>query len=84
MVKLIHTDADLSVQVHPDDKYARKHENQYGKAECWYFADEPKNPIVLGHKAKTKEEQKKHKRKKPQGLAKQFSLLGRGRASILS
>ena len=56
MVKLIHTDADLSVQVHPDDKYARKHENQYGKAECWYFADEPKNPIVLGHKAKTKEE----------------------------
>ena len=56
MVKLIHTNADLSVQVHPDDEYARRVENQFGKTECWYFADEPKNPIVLGHTANSKED----------------------------
>lgn len=56
MVKLIHTSADLSVQVHPDDDYARKIENQNGKTECWYFVNEPLNPIVLGHTAQTKEE----------------------------
>lgn len=59
MVKLIHTSADLSVQVHPDDDYAKKVENQNGKTECWYFINNPKNPIVLGHTAKSKEELKK-------------------------
>lgn len=56
MVKLIHTNADLSVQVHPDDEYARRVENQFGKTECWYFANSPKNPIVLGHTASSKED----------------------------
>lgn len=56
MVKLIHTNADLSVQVHPDDEYARAVEHQNGKTECWYFVNNPQNPIVLGHNAKTKEE----------------------------
>lgn len=56
MVKLIHTNADLSVQVHPDDDYARKVEHQFGKTECWYFLNDPKNPIVLGHNAESKEE----------------------------
>ena len=59
MVKLIHTNADLSVQVHPDDDYAREVENQFGKTECWYFLNNPKNPIVLGHNAKSKEEIKR-------------------------
>lgn len=59
MVKLIHTSADLSVQVHPDDDYAKKIENQNGKTECWYFINNPKNPIVLGHIAKSKAELKK-------------------------
>ncbi len=56
MVKLIHTNADLSVQVHPDDEYARKVENQFGKTECWYFLNETDSKIVLGHTANTKEE----------------------------
>ncbi|HTL52849.1 MAG TPA: type I phosphomannose isomerase catalytic subunit [Planctomycetota bacterium] len=35
LVKFIHAREDLSVQVHPPDPYAQKHEQEYGKAECW-------------------------------------------------
>jgi mannose-6-phosphate isomerase len=38
LVKLIDANNDLSVQVHPDDNYAFKHENgEYGKNEAWYI-----------------------------------------------
>lgn len=37
LVKLIDAKNDLSVQVHPDDAYARTHENQSGKTELWYI-----------------------------------------------
>ncbi|SNZ02342.1 mannose-6-phosphate isomerase, type 1 [Terribacillus aidingensis] len=58
LVKLLDAKADLSVQVHPDDTYARKVENQpYGKTECWYIVDaEPGAEIVFGHHAQTKEQ----------------------------
>ena len=36
LVKLIDAARDLSVQVHPDDAYALKHEGQLGKTEMWY------------------------------------------------
>lgn len=37
LVKLIDAKKDLSVQVHPDDEYARVYENgQLGKTEMWY------------------------------------------------
>lgn len=36
LVKLIDASQDLSVQVHPDDTYAKKHEGQIGKTEMWY------------------------------------------------
>ena len=39
LIKLIDAKNDLSVQVHPDDEYARKNENQYGKTEAWYILD---------------------------------------------
>lgn len=40
IIKLIDAHDDLSVQVHPDDNYAREHENgQSGKTECWYVVD---------------------------------------------
>lgn len=39
LIKLIDADRDLSVQVHPDDAYAREHENQLGKTEMWYVVD---------------------------------------------
>ncbi|WP_249028772.1 type I phosphomannose isomerase catalytic subunit [Tannockella kyphosi] len=57
LVKIIDANNDLSVQVHPDDEYAKEHENSLGKEECWYVlgADEG-TKMVMGHHAKTKEE----------------------------
>lgn len=57
LVKYIDANDNLSVQVHPDDAYAGKHENSLGKTECWYVlqADEG-TKMVMGHHAKTKEE----------------------------
>lgn len=47
--KLIDADADLSVQVHPDDDYALAHENQFGKTEMWYILDaEPGAKLYMG------------------------------------
>lgn len=39
LVKFIDTTDNLSVQVHPGDEYAKKHENSLGKSECWYILD---------------------------------------------
>lgn len=39
LAKFIDAKQDLSVQVHPDDDYAREHENQNGKTEMWYVID---------------------------------------------
>ncbi|MCR5777809.1 MAG: class I mannose-6-phosphate isomerase [Lachnospiraceae bacterium] len=58
LVKIIAADKDLSIQVHPDDEYAKEHENgSLGKTECWYILDcEEDSKLVVGHNAKTKEE----------------------------
>ena len=39
LVKFIDAKKDLSVQVHPNDEYARKNEHQNGKTEMWYVID---------------------------------------------
>lgn len=39
LVKFIDAKKDLSVQVHPDDEYAREREGQNGKTEMWYVID---------------------------------------------
>ncbi|MEZ0537751.1 type I phosphomannose isomerase catalytic subunit [Caldicellulosiruptoraceae bacterium PP1] len=39
LVKLIDANDKLSVQVHPDDEYANRVENQLGKTEMWYVID---------------------------------------------
>ncbi len=52
LVKIIEADDHLSVQVHPDDKYAKEFENSLGKNECWYVLDAKENAdIVVGHHA---------------------------------
>lgn len=58
LTKVLDASHDLSVQVHPDDAYAGKHENgELGKTECWYILDaEPGAEIIFGHNAKTREE----------------------------
>ena len=39
LIKLIDAKQNLSVQVHPDDAYARRVEGEPGKTECWYILD---------------------------------------------
>lgn len=54
LVKIIDAREDLSIQVHPDDAYAKIHENgSLGKTECWYILDcDPGASIVIGHTAR--------------------------------
>ena len=48
IVKFIDAKQDLSVQVHPTDKFARKFENgQQGKTELWYVVDAAKDAHVV-------------------------------------
>lgn len=58
LVKLIDAQDDLSVQVHPDDVYAKEKENYaYGKTECWYIVSaEPGAELILGHHAQSEAE----------------------------
>lgn len=51
LVKFIDTSANLSVQVHPGDEYAKEFENSSGKSECWFILDAKKDAgIYLGLK----------------------------------
>lgn len=51
LVKLISASQDLSIQVHPDDQYAKKF-NSLGKDESWYIINtEPNTKINIGHHA---------------------------------
>ncbi|MDR1473198.1 MAG: mannose-6-phosphate isomerase, class I [Lactobacillales bacterium] len=57
LIKILDAEDYLSVQVHPDDTYALKHEGELGKSECWYIIDAEFNAeIIYGHRAKTREE----------------------------
>ena len=49
LVKILFTSERLSVQVHPDDEYGRKHENSRGKTEMWHILRaEPEARIATG------------------------------------
>ena len=53
LIKYIDANKRLSVQVHPDDEYAKTHENpkELGKTECWYVMDAPSNAeLIMGIK----------------------------------
>ncbi|MCR2823009.1 mannose-6-phosphate isomerase, class I [Lederbergia panacisoli] len=58
LTKILDANADLSVQVHPNDEYANEHENgELGKTECWYIIDCKEGAeLIYGHTARTKEE----------------------------
>lgn len=58
LTKILDANMDLSVQVHPDDKYAREHENgELGKTECWYIIDCKEGAdVIFGHTAKSQAE----------------------------
>lgn len=58
LVKLIDAKDRLSIQVHPNNEYALKHEGGYGKTEMWYVVEcEPDASLYYGFNRKiTKDE----------------------------
>ena len=51
LIKLITAQDKLSVQVHPDDKYANRVEKDSGKTEAWYVVDaEEGASLIVGTK----------------------------------
>ncbi|KHD13780.1 type I phosphomannose isomerase catalytic subunit [Clostridium butyricum] len=60
LIKLITAKDKLSVQVHPNDEYAKKVENDLGKTEAWYVVDaEEGASLIVGTKDCDKETFKK-------------------------
>jgi len=62
LAKFIDANAQLSVQVHPDDSYAARHEGgKLGKTEFWYILSaEPGASIVYGFTAPTSQKEVQH------------------------
>lgn len=58
LIKTIDAADDLSIQVHPDDEYAKiYHPGSLGKTECWLVLDcDEDAQIVIGHNAKDSKE----------------------------
>jgi mannose-6-phosphate isomerase len=49
LIKFIFTSEKLSIQVHPDDEFAARHENSRGKTEMWHILRaDPGAQIALG------------------------------------
>ena len=46
LIKFIDAKQNLSIQVHPDNRYALKNEGQYGKTEMWYVMDAGKDAFL--------------------------------------
>lgn len=46
LIKFIDAKDNLSIQVHPDNRYALKNEGQYGKTEMWYVMDAGKEAFL--------------------------------------
>ena len=46
LIKFIDAKQNLSIQVHPDNRYALKNEGQYGKTEMWYVMDAGKDVFL--------------------------------------
>ncbi|WP_317368059.1 type I phosphomannose isomerase catalytic subunit [uncultured Tyzzerella sp.] len=58
LIKFIDAKDALSIQVHPDNEYALKNENDFGKTEMWYIIDaEPNAKLIYGFKEDITKEQ---------------------------
>ena len=56
LIKFIDANSNLSIQVHPDDNYAKIKENDLGKNEVWYVMDvNPNTNIIYGLNDKAKD-----------------------------
>ena len=57
LTKFIDARDNLSIQVHPDDEYARRVEGDSGKTECWYILDcDEGAELIMGFKEKISKE----------------------------
>lgn len=62
LIKLIDANDNLSIQVHPNDDYALKNENQYGKTEVWYVLDATEDAyLYFGFKEEISKEEFKER-----------------------
>ncbi|MFP2994730.1 type I phosphomannose isomerase catalytic subunit [Spongiivirga sp. MCCC 1A20706] len=53
LIKFIDTAKPLSIQVHPNDEYAKEHHNSFGKNEMWYIIQaEDEAEIIVGFNKK--------------------------------
>lgn len=58
LIKLIDARENLSVQVHPDNEYARKFEGDNGKTEMWYVMDcDEGAELIYGFKEQISQEE---------------------------
>lgn len=56
LIKLLNSKTALSVQVHPDDTYAKAFENSLGKTEMWYIMEaDDSSSLIMGVKNYDKE-----------------------------
>lgn len=70
IVKIIKADENLSVQVHPDDAYARKLGDVFGKEEAWHVLKaSPAAKIYLGFKESMNAEDLEHSAKSADFMA---------------
>lgn len=57
LIKFINAAEPLSVQVHPDDDYAKKHHQSFGKTEMWYILEAEKEAeLIIGFTENTTKE----------------------------
>jgi mannose-6-phosphate isomerase len=47
LTKFIHSNDDLSIQVHPGDEYAAEHHGENGKTEMWYILDSERDARLI-------------------------------------
>lgn len=57
LIKIIDAKLDLSVQVHPNDEYALKYENDLGKTEVWYILDSSSGKLAVGFNRNTNKQE---------------------------
>jgi len=57
LTKFIHSNDNLSIQVHPDDNYAMEHHGENGKTEMWYILEAEKDAkLIVGFNRDTDRE----------------------------
>ncbi len=57
LIKFIHSNDNLSIQVHPDDTYAMEHHGENGKTEMWYILEAEKDSkLIVGFNRDTDRE----------------------------